>query len=233
MVDPEVIIKWCGAATSMGGVIWALLRPLLKTAKAIDTKLDVHGVSLKEMDGRVRRVEEQVHHNSGGSMRDSVARIETRLGQLHDDHTELAHRFERSEVRQGFLMAGQDIGYFECDRGANNLLVTPAFSRILGVQPADMMGQKWRLFMKPAAIDEYKHLWEDAFLYRYPLDCVLPMVRADGKDVWIHVRMDPVGPSDPERFLGVATEVDGADAYLACPSHLAEVRSRFCSEQQS
>jgi PAS domain S-box-containing protein len=207
-MDPELIIKWCGAASALGGVVWAVLRPGIKTVNLIDKKID-------GLDNRVKRVEEQVHTNSGGSMMDSVKRIECNLGELHEDHRTLSMKFDLAEVRQGFLMRAQGLAYFETDRTGANSYVSPQFYHdILGATEEELMGQGWRNFMDPHDIEEFECEWVRAFQHRIRVEFDLPMLHAGGQKIWVRVILEPVGPEDPDMFLGLVTEIQGPGAKI-------------------
>ena len=109
-----VVVNWASAVVLVGGalgIIWKLITPIIKKTKALLEALDrftndwfgeeaspgrdkVPGVM-----ERLNRIDGELQHNSGSSMKDSMRRIEQKLKQIDERLDEGNKRFEQIEKR--------------------------------------------------------------------------------------------------------------------------------------
>jgi hypothetical protein len=110
----ENILYWAAAVIALGGasgVIWRLFRPVVQK-----TRTAMHAVDqfLRDWAGeeeapgrdrvpgvmeRLNRIDGELQHNSGSSMKDSLKRIEQTLKKINERLDEGNKRFEEIESR--------------------------------------------------------------------------------------------------------------------------------------
>jgi hypothetical protein len=116
MTIQEIIIMWAGAIVALGGavgVIWKLVSPIAKKTRSLMEALDlftkdwfgdegdVHHPRKPGMLERMTKVEAELKHNGGSSIKDAVKRIEDKLNKVEKRLDEGNQRFEEIERRIG------------------------------------------------------------------------------------------------------------------------------------
>jgi hypothetical protein len=95
------------------GVIWTLLRPILKKTQKLMESLDRFTrdwfgeearLGHKAIPGvleRLQKLENELSHNGGSSMKDSLKRVEDKIGEIDARLEEGNKRFDGIEKRMG------------------------------------------------------------------------------------------------------------------------------------
>jgi hypothetical protein len=113
MVD-QTILTWAAAVLAVGGalaMIWKLVFPILNRIKKMMDSLDMF---IKDWAGedarpghsripgvmeRLQKIESELRHNGGSSIKDAVKRIETTQSKILDRLEEGNERFEKIEEK--------------------------------------------------------------------------------------------------------------------------------------
>ena len=113
MVD-QTILTWAAAILAVGGaltMIWKFISPILKRIRAMMDSLDLF---IKDWAGeeerpgheripgvmeRLQKIEEELKHNGGSSIKDAVKRIETTQSKILVRLEEGNARFEKIEEK--------------------------------------------------------------------------------------------------------------------------------------
>ena len=110
----DVILSWAAAIIAVGGalgVLWKLISPLIKkTQKLLDSlsRFTADWFGEEASPGRDRipgvmerlnRIDGELKHNGGSSMKDALKRIEKKISEIDDRLEEGAKRFEDIEKK--------------------------------------------------------------------------------------------------------------------------------------
>jgi len=117
---------------------------------------------LKKVHGSLRKVVDQVTHNGGSSMLDSIARIELKT-------TELA---AISDV----LQQVSNKPLFRTDENGECAWVNPAYSEIVGKSLEDLLGHGWVSIVDPACMITLTNEWNLAVSDGRRFDCTFYVV---------------------------------------------------------
>lgn len=108
------VTMWATTIIAIGGalgVIWRLLRPLVKKTKKLLDSLDRFTRDWFGEDGdaghaaipgvmeRLNRIDGELKHNGGSSMKDALKRVEKKLAEIDGRLEEGNNRFDRIEKR--------------------------------------------------------------------------------------------------------------------------------------
>lgn len=114
MTLDQIIMAWAGAIIALGGaigVIYKLVSPVVKKTKRLMEALDLftkdwfgdegdaHHPRTPGMLERMSKVEAELKHNGGSSIKDAVKRIEGKLSEIDTRLDEGAIKFKQIEKK--------------------------------------------------------------------------------------------------------------------------------------
>lgn len=90
----------------------------------------------KEMLGMIKEIHKEVKYNSGGTIKDAVARLELGQEKINTRLTELSEQ-------QYSCMNLQNLAFFKSSKDGHWIRVSPAVCQMIGRSEAELMGTNW------------------------------------------------------------------------------------------
>ncbi len=116
-------------------------------------------------------------------------------------------RLQASEHRFATLLRHLPVGIIGSESGLRADYVNAAGADVFGVGPELLVGLGWLGMIHPDDVDGAADAVEDALSARRPAFVPLRLVRPDGEERWVHLRVAPVGMADDMGFVASIEDV--------------------------
>lgn len=155
---------WGPVVATIGGVIGIATKiwPHIKNAKTktktffcdfsqIPAKIDEIFSNQQSIVDRVSKIEKELTHNGGTSIKDAIKRIEDKMLK-HDAYIKLRMHLEHSPS-------------FECDLSGDVVWINRSYTEVFGLSISDIKGKRWLATIhyddKEEVIQEYERILHD------------------------------------------------------------------------
>lgn len=148
-----------------GGIGWGwvqVIKPAMKEAR--DKK--------KKLYDMVAKIHHEINFNNGGSIKDAVFRIESRIARLEDN--------------QRIVMNVQNVAFWESDENGFVTYASPALCKLVGRSESEIMGNNWVSCIEPTEKESVFEAWRFSVENNTPFDEEYNYRKEDGKliKVW-------------------------------------------------
>lgn len=155
---------WGPIVATIGGTLGIITKlwPHIKNLKSkttsffcefgqLPSKLDEIFVNQQAIVERVAKIEKELTHNGGTSIKDAIKRIEDKMFK-HDAYIKLRMHLEH-------------LPSFECDLDGDVIWINRAYTEVFGLSISDIKGRKWLATVhyddKEAVLEEYEQILQD------------------------------------------------------------------------
>jgi len=170
-------IKWLGKPFS-------ILARWVRMPYQVSAQQTVDGDKIKiiesKLDDLIKFTKEKLSPNGGSSVSDSIKRIEASL--------------KSYEQFQYAIMQDTNLGYFKCDTKGSNEWVNRTYARFLGCGAHELLGLRWKKFIRTKELERYNEVWKKAFGDGCEFDDTVEFMDAHGNS--IHLRISVISTND-------------------------------------
>lgn len=206
-MNPYTLKVWVEIGSMVIGILaaigffkwfWPAIRrwcqPAVNVFSAIGKMPDMH-----QQLGAIAR---EVMPNGGSSLRDAVARVETKV--------------DRVESRQLILEAtararsnsDPNLAMFECDTEGKNIEVSDTYCRWLNLSREDLLGWGFMSYVHPADRESVREEWQACLEERRVYSKRHKMMTSEGTVMEVDVSARPIPEVGPvQRWIGVIRKV--------------------------
>jgi len=150
-----------GITISIGTVLWGIykkkIQPYIKAKK--DKRDEVHSM--------IGNIHKELTFNGGSSIKDAVVRIETRLGNIEENHK--------------LSLNIQKIPFWYSNEDGECVYASPELVRVVGHSESDILGNGWAGWIIPEHRERIYDAWEFSVVNSSVFDEYYTFKRADGK----------------------------------------------------
>ena len=171
--------------------------------------------SLKKIPALEKRVESIYYYvspNGGGSIIDTVKRVETAVTRVQSDLSLL------SDTLRVQNDTDEVTGRFHTSDEGDNVYVNQTYARMLRVGKAELMGWNFLNFIHPEDVKKVKMHWDQCREERRQYRMQHRMVTSEGDHIEVSVIATPIPDSgEPKMWVGTVRRVDAAAHSAGCP----------------
>lgn len=140
-------------------------------------------------------------------------------------------RLRRSEERHRHLAEAVPVGIFEADRNSFCTYANPRLEEICGLVQEEILGYGWQRIFRPEDLEEMMRDQATTFATGGEVSRQLPIVRPDGSERWVHLRVSLQGSSEgaPQGITGSVLDI--TEQRLAEAEHMETIKARHRETQ--
>lgn len=134
--------------------------------------------------------------------------LQPEVGSLTNCINQINTRLSKMEAAGKSFLRDCPYGVFRCDLEGKNLEVNRTYARWLEVGEEELLGHKWRSFIKTSTRDAYDEEWESAFEEGREVEFEIEMRTSKFENKHFNVRAYPILNSHGvvEEYFGILVE---------------------------
>jgi PAS domain S-box-containing protein len=147
---------------------------------------------------------------------DELAALKAKLNQLEQQlqqeiaaHRETQALLQQNTVWQQFITQISLIGFYRADASGKIIFASEYAYQIIGLTPADMLGEAWLEQVHPDDQTHARQSWQQAIAARQPYQGEYRLVGLDGRITWVLDQATPEPSDTPAQagFIGIITDI--------------------------